>query len=373
LEMSFGNTTSAPNNNSSPFEITELTKSSKTTTKKMISSKVDLISNEDLSNSSVNQSIENQLGALIDNMKSLDSTNINNNNQQQQSQPSQQQQKPTTAPVIFELQTSVEKKPTSGETTSTTTNTTTTTSNQLVSISNLKSLEIKQNLSAKVSEQVENVNSSGVRKPSNRKKSSSSHNRYATVCNFTSPQETIAITSRLPMSPSWTNSEFELTSGAAATLPSSPSLSCRQQIVPPKILTQFKPIVNIHKRTCTTPVVNLNQLINSTSTDSFLNLVGYSSSESNSPQQMPGSQQRDHKSKVLDKQQQHESVPENTDECTITPADLTKSLPNRNKKKATVSRSFSYNIGKIIESSNRMLEQQRLETELAKKNCNFCL
>ena len=52
-------------------------------------------------------------------------------------------------------------------------------SNQLVSVSsNLKSIDIKQNMSAKVSEQVENVG----RRPNGRKKSStSSQNRYATV------------------------------------------------------------------------------------------------------------------------------------------------------------------------------------------------
>lgn len=53
-------------------------------------------------------------------------------------------------------------------------------SNQVVSVSsNLKSIDIKQNISAKISEQVENAITT-TRKPNGRKKSNS-QNRYATV------------------------------------------------------------------------------------------------------------------------------------------------------------------------------------------------
>lgn len=65
-------------------------------------------------------------------------------------------------------------------------------SNQLVSVSsNLKSIDIKQNMSAKVSEQVENANvaaavaaaaaAATARRTNGRKKSAGSQNRYATV------------------------------------------------------------------------------------------------------------------------------------------------------------------------------------------------
>lgn len=58
-------------------------------------------------------------------------------------------------------------------------NNTNTKSNQVVSVSsNLKSIDIKQNISAKISEQVENAVTT--RKPNGRKKSNS-QNRYATV------------------------------------------------------------------------------------------------------------------------------------------------------------------------------------------------
>lgn len=56
-------------------------------------------------------------------------------------------------------------------------------SNQVLSVSsNLKSIDIKQNMSAKVCEQVENAATAATRKPNGRKKSGTgSQNRYATV------------------------------------------------------------------------------------------------------------------------------------------------------------------------------------------------
>lgn len=64
------------------------------------------------------------------------------------------------------------------------------------------------------------------------------------------------------------------TSSSSSLRAGSSSLSRQQQPLPPIELAQFKPVVNIHKRTNTTPVANLNQLINSASTDSFLNMIG---------------------------------------------------------------------------------------------------
>lgn len=124
--------------------------------------------------------------------------------------------------------------------------------------------------------------------------------------------------------------------------------SSRQPIVPvpPITLSQFKPIVNIHKRTnATTPLANL---INSASTDSFLNLIGYSSSllpfTSNQQQSEHDSYhgKSHHKSKALDKMKV--TILEDND--------------NHAKISGSVSRSFSYNIDNIVESSKRIFDQQ---------------
>ena len=125
--------------------------------------------------------------------------------------------------------------------------------------------------------------------------------------------------------------------------------SSRQPIVPvpPITLSQFKPIVNIHKRTnATTPLANL---INSASTDSFLNLIGYSSSllpftsnQQNQSEHDSYHGKSHHKSKALDKMK-------------VTILEDNDSHP---KISGSVSRSFSYNIDNIVESSKRIFEQQ---------------
>ncbi|CAF0983622.1 unnamed protein product, partial [Brachionus calyciflorus] len=189
---------------------------------------------------------------------------------------------------------------------------------ELVSISNLRTLEIHQNLSAKISERVENknidVNDNLNTVRSNRKKSSS-NNRYATVSNFTVP-DSMEKEAKIPLSPSWnvdmntnwTQDEFS-------------------KILPAKSVNQFKPIVNIHKRLSTTPVTDMN-LISSNSTEQFSNII-----DSDFAKEEP-----DAKFIKLNDVLSDEN---------ISTVDLTKSLPGRNKKKVSVTRSFSYNIGKI--------------------------
>lgn len=131
--------------------------------------------------------------------------------------------------------------------------------------------------------------------------------------------------------------------------------SSRQPIVPvpPIILSQFKPIVNIHKRTnATTPLANL---INSASTDSFLNLIGYSSSllpftssqQNQSEHESYHVGKSHHKSKALDKMK-------------VTILEDNDNHAKVNHGGGSVSRSFSYNIDNIVESSKRIFEQQNV-------------
>lgn len=137
--------------------------------------------------------------------------------------------------------------------------------------------------------------------------------------------------------------------------------SSRQPIVPvpPITLSQFKPIVNIHKRTnATTPLANL---INSASTDSFLNLIGYSSllpftsNQQNQSEHDSYHGKSHHKSKALDKMK-------------VTILEDNDNHAKINHGGGSVSRSFSYNIDNIVESSKRIFEQQNAATTTDNKN-----
>ena len=125
---------------------------------------------------------------------------------------------------------------------------------ELIYLSNIKNFEIKQNLNAKISQQVENVNEQDENPPerpmrNNRKKSYS--NRYATVSNFKLSVE-----------------DFKNCS------PDNKDCSEHSPtIIPPKVVSQFKPIVNIHKRLSTQPAAEMNKIISSKSTDAFSNLT----------------------------------------------------------------------------------------------------
>ncbi len=151
------------------------------------------------------------------------------------------------------------------------------------------------------------------------------NNNNINDCSMSNNSANLRFTSnRLPQSPSW-----------ASDICSPASFSSK--ILPAKYVSQFKPTLNFHKRTSTTPVANLEQFVkNSSSIDSFL---GQNTEQTN----------------VLAQDQhqpQHESSPIVQDEF-LNPSseqniDLTKSLPNRNKKKNSVTRSLSYNIGNLI-------------------------
>lgn len=231
------------------------------------------------------------------------------------------------------------------------------------------------------------------------------------VCNFITPQNEEALNGkRLAQSSSWmTHSEFELGSGGDSskerrsdeTGPTSPEATgglspmmasgvaagasssslrasaSRSHItpVPPIALTQFKPIVNVLKRTSTTPVANLNQLINSASTDSFLNLIGHGGGALLSPladgetgaqltteRHQSNNKKNNRKSKELDKMKV--TIHEDNDDLEPSGTERSRKKSGANNNVAgvgSVSRSLSYNIGKILEASNRLMqENQRL-------------
>ncbi|RNA40357.1 hypothetical protein BpHYR1_042498 [Brachionus plicatilis] len=183
---------------------------------------------------------------------------------------------------------------------------------QLVSVSSWKNFEIKQNLRAKMSQQVENKNEPDQTIPvrparNNRKKSAS--NRYATVSNFR-----LASDHEAEISPCW-NSNY-------CSAPST-------KIIPAKVVGQFKPVVNIHKRLSATPVAEMTKMINSKSTDTFSNLTDCSDFTKEEPE-----------AKFI-------KLSESSGGDVISSVHLTENLPTRQIKKGSVIRSFSYNIGNI--------------------------
>jgi hypothetical protein len=90
----------------------------------------------------------------------------------------------------------------------------------------------------------------------------------------------------------------------------------------------------VHKRTpATTPAVDLNHLITSLSIDSFLDPIEINSNQ-----------------KELNNER--ECSLEKMSQQNISTVDLTKTLPTRSKKKVSVTRSFSYNIGRLAGPKN---------------------
>ena len=240
--------------------------------------------------------------------------------------------------------------------------------NSIVAISNLRCFQQEQTIRAKIIENVEIARKSEeieeklnepfiekvpqINQPIRQRKRSVSNIRYATMSNFTLPSsisshtfkannlEDFAKSSDLAFSPSWT-------SEAASSYYSLNNNTQNNAIVPPKTISLFTPTVNVHKRTSTTPMTYLKQLITSTSIDSFLNPVEVEDKEKIE--------------KSNDKQENDQPFNENAEmegefESELEPIDhidLSKSLPNRNKKKVSVTRSFSYNIGKLTASASQ--------------------
>lgn len=134
-----------------------------------------------------------------------------------------------------------------------------------------------------------------------------------------------------------------------------------RHILPAKQVAQFRPIVNVHKRTCTTPVrLSMNQLINSASIDSFLAASGIDGEqkEVNSPTDETemvsgkvGWEKFNMKKEDLKRITKHSPIEEICvgdemdkdsdsrreayDQDNVSTVDLSKSLPNRNKKKVS--------------------------------------
>lgn len=319
-----------------------------------------------------NNNLENQLEALIDNMKSFEVNKITNYNNSNQS---------------FNEQIQVDEKEKKLKS-----------SNHLVSsTSSLKAVEIKQNLSAKIVEKVENnTSTSNCAKTNdldenenkiakNNRKKSISNIRYATVSNFILPtalpiSKTEILTieklredsfneNKITFSPSWNS---EINSSFSNNLSSESSNgSSMNKILPPKLVSQFKPIVNIHKRLSTTPVANITQLISSASTDSFLNFAAYCNQ---SVKQDLDSKCKNSSDSAQTKSQLSVAPLDalnQINENQISTLDLSKSLPSRNKKKVSVTRSFSYNIGRLTgskqtDSTTQALNQSK--TSLANTN-----
>ena len=267
---------------------------------------------------------------------------------------------------------------------------------EMITISN-KGFEVVQNLSARndftVSKKIENdpnssktseVDAISTNQVSNiKQRRRSSKIRYATIGNFTLPDSiknrsedrfsnpiqssngefSTFSAYKLPFSPSWASD----VDSSSYSLNSMGNLSTK--IIPARVVPQFKPIVNVHKRACTAPVTLGLNLMNSSSIDSFL-----SPNEDKDQLQLAfeGSDKI-----LIDKlkRPKHSPIEENsiTDEIqkneedgvsidkltenqrrisqeTNSTVDLSKSLPNRTKKKVSVTRSFSYTIGNLTGS-----------------------
>jgi hypothetical protein len=180
----------------------------------------------------------------------------------------------------------------------------------------------------------------------NMRKKSASSSRYATICNFTTTNTNSLIEHEnendsdlvgpcLKFSPSW-NSDLVLQALPPTNDPSV-KYPASSQIIPAKVFTKFKPVLNVHRRTSTSFADEMKKLNSSLSTDSFLmpkaNIVTNENSDSQELCLDACSGDADVMS-----HSRYES------------GDLTSSLPNRgSKRRMHVTRSLSYNVGKLNE------------------------
>jgi hypothetical protein len=244
-------------------------------------------------------------------------------------------------------------------------------------------VQVKQNLSAKVSEQVENAKNESMQLKSSEngskpvRKKSIANMRYNTVSNFTLPylitpnlnessqmSTSAELVSKkcLPFSVSW-NSEVGNSYNSVNSAGSGNNLSAK--ILPPKVVSQFKPVLNVHRRTPTTPVPSLTQLMTSASIDSFLNPTD---TELGSKETLEikriGELKKESSSKTSEENIEYDesdTFPENYNEANVSTVDLSKTLPGRAKKKATVTRSISYNTGQSIGVINSSISDKSEE------------
>jgi hypothetical protein len=273
----------------------------------------------------------------------------------------------------------------------------------MMSISNLRGLDVVQNISAQVTNQVQTPgaffnsnNNSKVEigsQTSNtrmmRRKSGASP-RYATICHFTSSRDTAGSPEfdekvgagedemdGLKYSPNWASSDVIMQNSATQATSnnddSSPSSSCisnehsasfasSSQIIPPKVFVKFKPVVNVHRRACTSVAADeMKKLNSSLSTDSFLipkttagvtttatpsmgvTASAMANSSNNNSQELDTAGSTDDDLGDLRNTRRYDQL-----------VDLTNSLPNRGCKRQQqqqqhqhVTRSLSYNVGKL--------------------------
>lgn len=201
---------------------------------------------------------------------------------------------------------------------------------ELISVSNVKNFQVKQNLNAKISQQVENkiepVQNVLIRSVKNNRKKSCS-NRYATVSNFNLSYEQDTNSST-----SWIDTDMN-------------NFCPRQspKIIPAKIVGQFKPVVNIHRRL---PVAQMNKMINSKSTDTFSNLTNC------------------YENLKEEADLKFVNLNETNGDQMISIVDLTQPLSTkRSTKRGNVIRSFSYNNGKIYENKMGLSENKKQVSE----------
>jgi len=157
---------------------------------------------------------------------------------------------------------------------------------EMVTISN-KSFEVVQNISAsnnfsvsKLDEPTTTTTTAAVSKQRRR----NSNIRYATIGNFTLPNslrdksadpvfsdpETRHRQSALVVDSDVDSSSYSINSCVESSSRMNPSVVSKQ-ILPARIVSQFKPVLNVHKRALTAPVtLSLKQLPNSSSVDSFV-------------------------------------------------------------------------------------------------------
>ena len=234
---------------------------------------------------------------------------------------------------------------------------------QVISISN-KSFEVIQNLSATnnfcVAKHVELSDSEAVPQPLAKPRKRLSNIRYATIGNFTLPSSLKCEPSRylerppepfrIACSPSWAS---DVNSSSYSLNSHSTGGNVTNRILPAKQVAQFKPVLNVHKRASTIEPValHLNQLSYSASIDSFLMpAVADQHTVCSSTNTLSEQQQRQHQVRIEEHSGAEEDNQKTQTQSNVSTVDLSKSLPNRNKKKVSVTRSFSYTIGNLTGS-----------------------
>ncbi len=229
-----------------------------------------------------------------------------------------------------------------------------------------KSFEVVQNISATNQFSISKLNESTITVPdihpvsAIKQRRRNSNIRYATIGNFTLPSSLRDKSESVLSDPETRNRLSNLVDYWASDVDSSSysinscvessnrntnlTSSSSNQILPAKIVSQFKPILNVHKRALTAPVtLSLKKLPNSNSIDSFLAVNEDEKIDTEVISETKKSYRQEMKIKLKHSPIEETSVSgEMNGETEGTGkrnsiVDLSKSLPNHNKKKVTAS------------------------------------